>query len=221
MLRATDQGVAAIRETADAPAPIHDEGNPDDGTTGTVDVGGIDADSQAVANDQMRDGALTVPDAAADEMAARDATHHTATTHDAPTAATLPTLRRAARAVLDAWGDEANRETDIIAALQAPMASLHAVLDERAPRASPNASREPREGTKQARVLAMLHRPEGASGPAIAEAMGWAPHTVRGFLAGLKKKGIQVEVLERVRVVGANKEGAKGSFTVYRIGEAR
>ena len=26
-----------------------------------------------------------------------------------------------------------------------------------------------------------------------------------------------VEVLERVRQVGANKEGAKGSYTVYRI----
>jgi Protein of unknown function (DUF3489)/Homeodomain-like domain len=47
--------------------------------------------------------------------------------------------------------------------------------------------RPPRE-TKRAQVLAMLSRPEGASGPRIAEAMGWAPHTVRGLLAGLAKK---------------------------------
>ena len=40
---------------------------------------------------------------------------------------------------------------------------------------------------------------------------------VRGFFAGLKKKGIDVAVLERVRQVGPNKEGAKGSFTIYRI----
>ena len=63
----------------------------------------------------------------------------------------------------------------------------------------------------------MLSRPEGASRPQIAEAMGWAPHTVRGFLAGLSKKGIKVEVLERVRQIGPNKQGAKGSYTVYRV----
>jgi predicted ArsR family transcriptional regulator len=75
--------------------------------------------------------------------------------------------------------------------------------------------------TKQARVLAMLRRNEGASGPQIAETMGWASHTVRGFLAGLTKKGIQVDVLERVRQVGPNKQGAKGSYSVYRVaGEA-
>lgn len=41
---------------------------------------------------------------------------------------------------------------------------------------------------------------------------------MRGFFAGLKKRqGIAVEVLERVRQVGPNREGAKGSFTIYRI----
>ncbi|MCO6414845.1 hypothetical protein JYK14_01465 [Siccirubricoccus sp. KC 17139] len=49
----------------------------------------------------------------------------------------------------------------------------------------------------------------------------WANHTVRGFFAGLKKRqGISVEVLERVRQVGPNKQGAKGSYTIYRIAEA-
>jgi hypothetical protein len=72
--------------------------------------------------------------------------------------------------------------------------------------------RTPRH-TKQARVLAMLRRNEGASGPAIAEAMGWASHTVRSFLAGLAKKGIMVKVLERVGQVGPDKQGAKGSYT--------
>jgi Protein of unknown function (DUF3489) len=51
----------------------------------------------------------------------------------------------------------------------------------------------------------------------IAEAMNWAPHTVRGFFAGLKKKGMNLEVLERVRQVGPNKVGAKGSYSVYRL----
>jgi hypothetical protein len=63
----------------------------------------------------------------------------------------------------------------------------------------------------------MLTRDEGASGPQIAEAMGWAPHTVRGFLASLAKKGVQVDVLERVRQVGPNRTGATGSYTVYHV----
>ena len=40
---------------------------------------------------------------------------------------------------------------------------------------------------------------------------------MRGFLAGLKKKGIQVETLDRVRAAGPDKAGAKGSFTIYRV----
>ena len=69
-------------------------------------------------------------------------------------------------------------------------------------------------------MLALLRRAEGASGPQLIGATGWAPHTVRGFFAGLKKKGIEVSVLERVRQVGPNKQGAKGSYTVYRLAEA-
>jgi Protein of unknown function (DUF3489) len=75
--------------------------------------------------------------------------------------------------------------------------------------------------TKQAQVLACCAVVKGASGPKIAEATGWARHTLRGFLAGLAKKRLQVEVLERVRQVGPNKRGAKGSYTVYHLaGEA-
>ncbi|MBX6741923.1 MAG: DUF3489 domain-containing protein [Acetobacteraceae bacterium] len=100
------------------------------------------------------------------------------------------------------------------------MARLRAALagkPARAPR-EPGAPRKPREGTKQETVLAMLRRPEGATVAQIAEATGWAPHTVRGFFAGLKKRqGIVVEVLERVRQVGPNKEGARGSYTIYKV----
>jgi hypothetical protein len=50
--------------------------------------------------------------------------------------------------------------------------------------------------------------------------MDQAPHTVRGFLAGLANKGIKVDVPERVRQVGPNSAGAKGSYTVYRLADA-
>ena len=114
----------------------------------------------------------------------------------------------------------------MIGALDGPMQALRAVLASRGARAprsrtaarADGAPRKPREGTKQEQVLAMLRRPEGATVAQIAEATGWAPHTVRGFFAGLKKRqGIAVEVLERVRQVSPNKEGAKGSYTVYRV----
>ncbi len=123
------------------------------------------------------------------------------------------TLRRAAQAVLDTWDGGSDR-----GALDGPMQRLRAVLAEPARAArEPGAPRGPRGGTKRAAVLALLRRPEGASGPQLVEATGWAPHTVRGFFAGLKKKG--VAVLERVRQVGPDKEGAKGSYSVYRAAE--
>ena len=95
--------------------------------------------------------------------------------------------------------------------------ALKASLVRRAPARAPGAARKPREGTKQEAVLTMLRRAEGATIAQIADTTGWANHTVRGFLAGLKKKGIQVTTLERVRMVGPNKEGAKGSYSIYQI----
>jgi hypothetical protein len=79
----------------------------------------------------------------------------------------------------------------------------------------------PRSGTKQARMIELLKRPEGATVEQIAEATGWQHHTIRGAISGaLKKKlGLTVEAT-RTREVGPNKSGAKGSSTVYRIIEA-
>jgi hypothetical protein len=65
-----------------------------------------------------------------------------------------------------------------------------------------------------------LRRLKGATVAQVAEATGWANHTVRGFFAGLKKRGIVVTVLERVRQVGPKKQGAKCIYSIYRIAEA-
>ncbi|WP_229681710.1 DUF3489 domain-containing protein [Neoroseomonas lacus] len=89
----------------------------------------------------------------------------------------------------------------------------------RAPRAA-CALRPPRTGTKQETVLTLLRRDEGATIAQVIDATGWQQHTVRGFLAGLKRRGITVEVLKRVRQVGPNKQGAKGSYSIYRIAPA-
>ena len=126
------------------------------------------------------------------------------------------TIRAAARAVLTAWDDaDANRP-----ALPAAIEALRAILAPRQTRTLPGTPRQPRPDTKRALVLALLGRPEGATIAHVATATGWATHTVRGFFAGLNKAGISVDVLERVRQVGPGKEGAKGSYTVYRVAEA-
>jgi Protein of unknown function (DUF3489) len=77
--------------------------------------------------------------------------------------------------------------------------------------------RTPRAGIKQAQMIEMLKRAEGATVEQIAEATGWQYHTIRGAISGaLKKKlGLTVEAT-RTREVGPEKTGAKGSSTVYR-----
>jgi hypothetical protein len=82
----------------------------------------------------------------------------------------------------------------------------------------PSEKPTPREGTKQALMIELLKRPEGATVEQIAAATGWQRHTIRGAISGaLKKKlGLTVEAT-RTREVGPNKTGAKGSTTVYRV----
>ncbi|MCZ8280554.1 MAG: DUF3489 domain-containing protein [Acetobacteraceae bacterium] len=141
----------------------------------------------------------------------------------APTAPEVPNmgsvnLREAAERLLAAWEETPPRNADKDPVTRA-MDMLRNVLSRRGTRAT-GAPRKPREGTKQEVVLAMLRRPEGATVAQIAEATGWAQHTVRGFFAGLKKRqGITVEIAERIRQVDPNKQGAKGSYTVYRVAE--
>ena len=68
--------------------------------------------------------------------------------------------------------------------------------------------RKLREGTKQALVIEMLRRPEGASIAEIVEATSWASHTTRGFLAGALKKKLGL-------AIDSEKEEARGR--VYRL----
>ena len=69
-----------------------------------------------------------------------------------------------------------------------------------------------RDGTKQAQLIAMLRRKEGATIAQIVEALGWQPHTARGAFAGaLKKKlGLTVtsEKIEGTRVYRISGEPA-------------
>ncbi len=54
--------------------------------------------------------------------------------------------------------------------------------------------RTPREGTKQATLIAMLRAPDGATIAEIMDATGWQSHTVRSAMSGALKKKLGLEV---------------------------
>ena len=99
--------------------------------------------------------------------------------------------------------------------MEATVAQYEATLAQPKPRESPapDLPAEPvkvrtRENSKQAQVIAMLKRPEGATVLQICNATGWQAHTVRGTFAGAfkKKLGITIE-----------SEKAQGGERIYRI----
>ena len=76
----------------------------------------------------------------------------------------------------------------------------------------------PRPGTKTAKVLALLKRPQGASLKQLLNATGWQPHSIRGFLSGtvgrklgLKISSIKTESGERRYAVKPDLAPGKGS----------
>jgi len=60
--------------------------------------------------------------------------------------------------------------------------------------AATDAKPRSRDNSKQAQVIAMLKRPEGATITQICEATGWQQHTVRGTFAGAFKKKLGLEI---------------------------
>ena len=87
--------------------------------------------------------------------------------------------------------------------------SLSAATAERPSTSHPAPLRgKTREGTKQAQLIAMLGRKEGATIAQIVAATGWQPHTVRGAFAGALKKKLGLTVTS---------EKLEGKERVYRL----
>jgi Protein of unknown function (DUF3489) len=95
-------------------------------------------------------------------------------------------------------------------AKKAKTATPAAPAKKAAPKAPAGATeRTPREGTKQATMIAMLQRKNGATIAEIVEATGWQQHTVRGAFAGALKKKLGLTIVS---------EKVDGRGRVYRIG---
>ena len=92
------------------------------------------------------------------------------------------------------------------------------------PRAGTSSRKTPaRPDTKHARILAMLRAPAGATVAAIVAATDWQPHSVRGFLAGVvrKKLGLNLvsEQTDKGRIYRI-KDGKASSVAVERAKQA-
>lgn len=66
-----------------------------------------------------------------------------------------------------------------------------------------------RDNSKQAEVIRMLRRPEGATIGEICSVTGWQAHTVRGTFAGAFKKKLGLTILS---------DKPQGGERIYRIG---
>jgi hypothetical protein len=66
------------------------------------------------------------------------------------------------------------------------------------PKTNTTSHDQSKAGSKQARVLAMLATPAGASIATIMQATGWQQHSVRGFLAGVVRKKLHRELTSEV-----------------------
>ena len=68
----------------------------------------------------------------------------------------------------------------------------------------------PRPGSKAAKVLALLKRPQGAALKELVKATDWQPHSVRGFLSGIVTKKMGLKVRSTKAESGERRYAVKG-----------
>ena len=80
-----------------------------------------------------------------------------------------------------------------------------------------------RPGTKHGRIVAMLRTPSGTTIAAIMTATQWQQHSVRGFLAGVVRKRLGLNLVSEQTDKGRVyriKDGTVASATIDRVKQA-
>ena len=109
-------------------------------------------------------------------------------------------------------------DPELEAAVSAAEASWQAVQTKTMDRLTKLEASQMREGSKQALVIEMLKRPEGATIEQISEVTGWQRHTVRGTFSGALKKKLGLTIVSE-KITGPT--GAPGAGQrLYRITDA-
>ena len=67
-----------------------------------------------------------------------------------------------------------------------------------------------REGSKAAKVLSLLRRPDGASLKELMKATGWLAHSVRGFLSGAVATRMKLKLVSTKSEDGERRYSIKG-----------
>lgn len=82
------------------------------------------------------------------------------------------------------------------------------------PQAEPTTApiKAPRDGSKQAKLVALLSRKAGVTLAKASEALGWQPHTTSATMTGLRKRGYIIERQER--------EGKDSVYFIKSLSEA-
>jgi len=88
-------------------------------------------------------------------------------------------------------------------------AALAPVVRPPSPTSGEPKSKKAGPGSKKARVIMMLRSPEGATIAAMMKATGWQQHSVRGFLAGIVRKKLKLN-LDSKKIDGSRFYGIRG-----------
>ena len=88
-----------------------------------------------------------------------------------------------------------------ISAKKQPTAASTVAAPARKPARQPTSHskiKKPNRGSKQSNVIAMLHSSKGVTIATMMKATGWQQHSVRGFLAGVVRKRLNLKLDSKI-----------------------